>query len=185
MRNTIKRNYRVDFTFGNNLRYKRYCKNFVQMTINGHAFTITFVPEFQDRSIPIPPFDINLRPLVEHLSPADKTKLKVYMDSKIIFAERNNMKDEVIRVNYNFNSDKGNHSGFNIVYCLDSKTYEWIRRDLRKHFLYVNNNSIHGDWVRDEILHIPSIAYIDNKLIEMQDILPDSVKTSLEFGGKV
>lgn len=181
MRNTVNKNYRAEFAFGNNLEYKRYCKNFVQITINGHAFTITLVPEFQDRSIPMPPFGPDLKFLGKKLSPADRTKLKVFQDSKIIFAERTEMKDQFVKIDYEFESILGLHVGYNLAYCLDSQTYNWIRKDLKKHFLYINSNSLHGDWKREEIIHFPSMEFIDRKLHELVDVLPPCVKKSLEL----
>lgn len=179
MYNTINENYRISFTFGNYTSHQRYSKRVVMISVNEPAFVIMFIPHYDTNKFPFPPFQYNLEYVGEKYYTSDRRRILGFLEGNVIFFEHNEKAGQTFIMEYDYDLGGEIIKSHKLIYCLDTDTYNSVIKDLQKNFLYDNPNNITGKWKRSDVIFSKSMQFIDGKLREFKELLPESVKKSL------
>jgi hypothetical protein len=185
MYKTINKNYRAKFAFGNYTSHQRYSKRVVEIVINEPAFSIMFIPQYNTGKYPFPPFQYNLKYLGEKYFKSDKRRIEGFLQGEIIFFEYPEKKDEVHKIEFDIKSrDNSITKDHILIYCLDTATYDFLIKDLKKNFNYApepSKSTVNGAWKYECLMQAKSMQYVDKKIKELRSSLPKNVKKSLEM----
>jgi len=193
MHPTKGRNYRAQLAFGNCTGY-RYSKGMVEILVNSPGFEMVLMPSYDTVKYPFPPYNKNFNYEGETYYNSDKRRIEAIQDNEITFMASDNRKGEIFKIHYE-NSFKDFIDGkyveklctdFHLIICISQIEYEFLYKDLRKNFLHsapIEKSSL-GAWKHQYLMESDAMKWIDDKLIELQNNLPKSVRSCLELENK-
>lgn len=179
------KHYFASFSFGNDTGY-RYSKGIVNIQINRGAFSIILMQKYDTDKYPFPPFKKNFEYVGEKYLKADKRKIEAIQEHEISLIAYEDKEGNIFKIPYEYPADelydktiKGHH----LIICISQTDYEFLYEDLRKHFLYSpppKKDRI-GGWEYKYHIQADSMKWIDKKLKELIEHLPDKVLWSLKL----
>lgn len=177
MQLTQSKNWRLSFVFGNNLE-KKYSKNMLRIRFyerNG----ILLIPHYDTAKYPFPPLNKEqeyMGPKIEDLGV--KKRINAFIEDPVIFFEDNKRAGQHFKLDFEYDNTDFNGRSFhvkyyNLIYCVDSETFRWLYKTLRKDF-YSHSPRYRRD--RENSIHNEALQFVEEKLISLKDELTGAVQ---------
>lgn len=173
-------NWRLGFIFGNNLE-KKYSKNMFKIRFYERE-GILFIPHYNTTKYPFLPVNKEQKyvgPKIEDLG--TKRRVNAFVEEPFIFFEDNERAGQHFKLDFEYDNIDFNGRSFqvkyyNLIYCIDSETYRWLYKSLRKEFLYIPSGH---SFNRENSIHNKALQFIEEKLIQLREELPDRFRNKI------
>lgn len=170
-------NYKLIAMFGNNLG-KPYSKNMILIQFYERD-SILLIPHYNTTKYPFPPLNEEM----DYIGPkiddrGTKRRIKAFTEAPVIFFEDNERTGKNFNLDFEYDLDdlggKISHvKKRHVVYCVDSQTYKWLYKTLRKDFYSHPPGYRHN---RENSIHNKALQFIEEKLISFKNELPEEFK---------
>lgn len=171
------KNWRLGFIFGNNLG-KKYSQNMLKIRFY-EMDGVLFIPHYDTTKYSFPPLNKNQEYVgLKIENPGIKRKIYAFMDEPIIFFEDNERAGQYFKLHFEYDNTDSDGRVFhlryyNLIYCVDSETYGWLYKTLRKDFYeFPSGHSFN----RENSIHNKALQFVEEKLIELKDELPENFR---------
>ncbi|WP_131368628.1 hypothetical protein [Chryseobacterium luteum] len=139
--------------------------------------SLIFIPHYDTNKYPFPPFENNPYyngPKIE--DNGTKRRINAFLEEPLIFFEDNERSGQTFKILLDYKIDNFDIKKFHLIHCIDTETYTWIYKTLRKDFLYYETGQ---SFNRENTIHNEALRYIEKKLIDLKDDLPNGLSKKI------
>ncbi|WP_262150908.1 hypothetical protein [Chryseobacterium foetidum] len=173
------KNWRLGFIFRNNLE-KKYSKNMLKIRFN-EMDGILFIPHYDTTKYSFPPLNKEQKYVGSKIEDLGiKRRIYAFMEEPVIFFEDNERAGQYFNLDFEYDvehMDREFHvKYYNLIYCIDSETYKWLYKALRKDFYeFPSGHSFN----RENSIYNNALQFIEEKLIQLKEELPDKFRNKI------